>query len=73
MSPPDDDLERQLSEALAARANRVEPADPKSLDHIEQRIEEEHRAMSNRRRLFIGLGAAAARGRARGRRRAAAR
>src|SRR5262249_24414200 len=57
---PDDDLERQLTDALAARASTVESSDPNSLDHIEQRVAEEHKAMSASRRWPVGLGAAAA-------------
>ena len=57
---PDDDLEHRLTDALAAHASSVEPSDPNSLDHIEQRVVEAHKTMSNRRRWLIGLGAAAA-------------
>jgi len=56
----DDDLERRLTDALAVRAGTVEPSDPNSLDHIEQRVAEEHMTMANRRRWLVGLGAAAA-------------
>jgi hypothetical protein len=60
MSDHGDDLERHLADALAARANAVEPSGTDSLDRIEQRVAAEHSASSNRRRLFLGLGAAAA-------------
>jgi hypothetical protein len=60
MSDHGDDLERQLADALAARANTVEPSGTNSLERIEQRVAAERSASSNRRRLFLGLGAAAA-------------
>jgi hypothetical protein len=60
MSDHGDDLERQLAEALAARASTVEPSGTNSLEHIEQRIGEQRNAAANRHRLFIALGAAAA-------------
>lgn len=61
MTPPEDDLERQLSDALAARARGVEPAhEHDSLGRIEQRIDAERKARTTRRGVFIGLAVAAA-------------
>jgi hypothetical protein len=61
MSSSDDDLERRLSDAMAAQAGNVEPSpEADSLAEIERRITKERRTMSSRRNLFIGLGAAAA-------------